>query len=82
MTQLCHSTLPKAGSGTLGNFSIFGNFTQDICSKDPEALVLLREVTTEKKGGDRVSNSDNVTIRNEPDRGNSKAYSLDRLKRD
>ena len=44
-----------------------------------EALVLLREVTTNPLGSNQHSN--NVTTL-ESERGNSKAYSLDKLKRD
>ena len=51
---------------------------------DPEALQMWRAATTAKKGGDRKSDNaikrDNVT--NDPERGNAKAYTLDRLKRE
>jgi hypothetical protein len=43
-------------------------------------LAMWREATTGKKGRPSKENSDNVTIK--PERGNSRAYTLDRLRRE
>lgn len=54
---------------------------------DEEAEALYRRETTAKPGGDRQSRkakqsiSDNVTV-DHPRRGNTRAYTLERLKRD
>jgi hypothetical protein len=56
-----------------------------VIKDDPEALRMFREATTAAHGGDRKTEdaaikSDNVTL--EPERGNSLAYTLDRLHRE
>ena len=47
---------------------------------DAEVLQMFRAATTRRRGGQVGTNSDNVTI--QPGRGNSRAYTLDRLKRE
>jgi hypothetical protein len=47
-------------------------------ANDPEALALFREHTTGEKHVHRNDDTDNVSIKH----GNSKAYTLERLKRD
>jgi hypothetical protein len=61
-----------------------------ICHDDEEAAVLLREVTTERKGGDRKSETykqstkiKNNNIMVDPAvQGTSKAYQIERLKKE
>jgi hypothetical protein len=52
---------------------------EKLCRDDAEALVLLREVTTNPN---HRPISNNTVITSDNKQGNSKAYSLDRLKRD
>jgi hypothetical protein len=52
---------------------------------DPECLALFREAMVEKPGKRAKSDtliSDNVTNKTSDERGNSKAYSIDRVKRE
>jgi hypothetical protein len=52
-----------------------------LLGNDAEVLTMWREATTGKRGRPaKADNSDNVTIK--PERGNSRAYTLDRLKRE
>lgn len=81
-------TLPN--SSVVRKYTNFAEFTEkvlratiedlkNLCQKDKEALVLLREVTTNPNH--RPVTNDNV-ITSKSEQGNSKAYSLDKLKRD
>lgn len=60
------------------------NFIEKVISDDAEALAMFRQETTGEHGGDHKSNgvikSDNITL--DPKRGTSKAYTLERLKRE
>jgi hypothetical protein len=74
------TTPPPAGLGT----DI--ETLERLCRDDAEAITLLRQTTTRPRGGDTRSpdaqtNSNNVTIET-PDRGNTRAYTLDRLSRE
>jgi len=52
-----------------------------LISDDPETLVLWREAMTGKKGKRVKDNSDNVTIINHAERGNTRSYTVSRLKK-
>lgn len=67
------TTAPPAGLGT----DI--DTLERLCRDDAEAITLLRQATTNPKHV-HVPDSDNVTIT--PDRGNTRAYTLDRLSRE
>lgn len=70
------TTPPPAGLGT--NVETL----ERLCRDDAEALTLLRQVTTRPVGANQYTEgSDNVTILNS-DRGNARAYTLDRLSRE
>lgn len=68
------TTPPPAGLGTRIET------LERVCRDDAETLTLLRQVTTNAKHV-HVADSDNVTISN-PTRGNTRAYTLDRLTRE
>lgn len=70
------TTPPPAGLGT--NVETL----ERLCRDDAEALTLLRQVTTRpnyRPAKDDAGSSDNVTT---SDRGNARAYTLDRLSRE
>lgn len=70
------TTPPPAGLGT--NVETL----ERLCRDDAEALTLLRQVTTRpnyRPAKDDAESSDNVTT---SDRGNARAYTLDRLSRE
>jgi len=69
---------PRAGCG----WSI--DKVEKLIRDDPEALAMFRKAVTREHGGDRHSEafkSDNVTLER-PERGNTRAYTLDRLYRE
>ena len=52
-----------------------------LIDKDVETLALWREAMTGKKGKRVKDNSDNVTIINHAERGNTRSYTVSRLKK-
>jgi hypothetical protein len=84
-------------TGEIATFKTFGEFVttpppaglgtdietlERLCRDDAEAITLLRQATTRPVGSNQhTTGSDNVTTQT-PDRGNTRAYTLDRLTRE